>query len=129
MACMAGKPSWIDREPSTWSSPTPVEGVARRKTRPDAVFCLRLVRLVQHDWCPGRTQQDEALRMPKDLLDLCARKAGRQGWGNEFIPSCAKSEPRLVKTQPGLFQGKASTFELLFLFSHYLSISPPLHPF
>lgn len=74
-------------------------------------------------------QQDEALRMPKDLLGLCAGKARRQGWGNEFIPSCAKSEPRLVKTQPGLFQGKASTFELLFIFSHYLSISPPLHPF
>lgn len=66
------------------------------------------------------------MRMLKDLLDLCAGKAGRQGWGNEFIPSCAKSEPRLAKTQPGLFQGKASTFELhlLPLSLHLSAIAP-----
>lgn len=57
-------------------------------------------------------QQNEAMRRPKGLLDLCAGKAGRQGWGNESIPSCAKSEPRFAKTQLGLFQGKASTFDL-----------------
>ena len=97
----AGRGGRTSQNPTRSRLLTALGGSCPTRLVPRANGCVAVANL----W-----QQDEALRMPKDLLDLCAGKAGRQGWGNEFIPSCAKSEPRLVKTQP------ASAFPKVFEF-------------
>ena len=106
---------------------TPVEGVARRKTRPDPAFCLRLGGLVQHDWCPGRaavglsptsdSRMKRCVCRRTSWVYAPARPGGRAGETNSFrlAPRVSQDSSRRslacfrAKPQPSSFCSSSPT--------------------